>query len=125
MKLGIGFKRILASAIAPALLVMSSAAGAASPLGESKRVALDAAPIRTDFPQIFAVGNRVDMEPGPKGREADAWPGAAHALFAAYDTRDGRIVFMPARQYMPKVEGLTPESVALRRNGVRLKYSYR
>jgi hypothetical protein len=42
-----------------------------------------------------------------------------------YDLADARIVYRPARNYMPSVQGLTPESVSLRRNKLVLKYSFR
>jgi len=42
-----------------------------------------------------------------------------------YDLSSGRVVYRPARQYMPKVEGLTAESVTLRHNRVVFKYSFR
>lgn len=41
-----------------------------------------------------------------------------------YDARDGKIVYRRAREYMPKIDGLTAESVSLRRGGVTLKYSF-
>jgi hypothetical protein len=42
-----------------------------------------------------------------------------------YDLTDRRIVYRPIRQYMPTVEGLTPESVSLRHDRVIFKYSFR
>jgi hypothetical protein len=42
-----------------------------------------------------------------------------------YDQADRRIVYTPARHYMPKFEGLTAESVSLRRDAIRFKYSFR
>ena len=42
-----------------------------------------------------------------------------------YDLADARIVYRPARNYMPSVQGLTPESVSLRHNRVVFKYSFR
>lgn len=42
-----------------------------------------------------------------------------------YDLADGRVVYRPARNYMPAVEGLRPESVTLRHNRVVFKYSFR
>jgi len=42
-----------------------------------------------------------------------------------YDLADGRIVYRPARAYMPKFDGMQPESVSLRHNKVVLKYSFR
>ncbi len=42
-----------------------------------------------------------------------------------YDLADARIIYRPARNYMPAVDGLRPESVSLRRNRVVFKYSFR
>jgi hypothetical protein len=42
-----------------------------------------------------------------------------------YDLADRRVVYRPARQYMPKVEGLTAENVSLRRNRIVFKYSFK
>jgi hypothetical protein len=42
-----------------------------------------------------------------------------------YDLTDGRIVYRPVRQYMPKMDGLTPESVTLHRDRIILRYSFR
>lgn len=41
-----------------------------------------------------------------------------------YDLRDGRIVYRRARDYMPRIDGLTPESVSLRRDRIIFKYSF-
>ena len=42
-----------------------------------------------------------------------------------YDLADGRLVYRPARQYMPAVDGLRAESVTLRHNRIVFKYSFR
>lgn len=42
-----------------------------------------------------------------------------------YDIADGRIVYRPARQYMPTFNGLTPENVTLRSNRIVFKYSFK
>ena len=41
-----------------------------------------------------------------------------------YDLRDGRVVYRRARAYMPRFEGLTPESISLRRDRIVFKYSF-
>ena len=41
-----------------------------------------------------------------------------------YDAVSGKVVYRGAREYMPKVNGLTPESVSLRRGRLTLKYSF-
>ena len=42
-----------------------------------------------------------------------------------YDARDGRIVYKPARKYMPEMPGLRAESISLKRDRVVLRYSFR
>lgn len=41
-----------------------------------------------------------------------------------YDMASGKIVYRGAREYMPKIDGLTPESMSLRRGRLTLKYSF-
>jgi hypothetical protein len=41
-----------------------------------------------------------------------------------YDAGSGKIVYRGAREYMPKLDGLTAESISLRRGRVTLKYSF-
>jgi hypothetical protein len=41
-----------------------------------------------------------------------------------YDTHSGRIVYKPARQYMPELPGLQPESISVKRDRVVFKYSF-
>lgn len=41
-----------------------------------------------------------------------------------YDVGSGRIVYKPARQYMPEIPGLRPESISLKRNKITFKYSF-
>lgn len=42
-----------------------------------------------------------------------------------YDLADGRVVYRPVREYMPKFDGLKPESVSLRHNRIVFKYSFK
>jgi len=55
---------------------------------------------------------------GPSG----ACQNAATTL--CYDMTEGKIVYRGARQYMPKIDGLQPESMSLRRGRLTLKYSF-
>jgi hypothetical protein len=48
---------------------------------------------------------------------------SGHAL--CYNLVDGRIVYRGAREYMPKVQGLTPESLGMRHNRVVFSYSFK
>jgi hypothetical protein len=42
-----------------------------------------------------------------------------------YDLHDARVVYRPARRYMPTVDGLRAESISLRRDKIVFKYSFR
>jgi hypothetical protein len=42
-----------------------------------------------------------------------------------YDLQDARIVYRPARRYMPSIDGLRAESISLRRDRIVFKYSFR
>jgi hypothetical protein len=42
-----------------------------------------------------------------------------------YNIADGRIVYRGAREYMPKLNGFTPESMGLRHNRVVFSYSFK
>jgi hypothetical protein len=42
-----------------------------------------------------------------------------------YDAADKRLVYGPARAYMPKFDGLTAESVSLRHDRIVFKYTFR
>ena len=48
-----------------------------------------------------------------------------NATSLCYDLADRRVVYRPARKYMPQFEGLRAESVSLRHDKVVLKYSFR
>jgi len=64
---------------------------------------------------------------GAPPRARQGYQGACEhsASGLCYDQADRRIVYTPARHYMPKFEGLTAESVSLRRDAIRFKYSFR
>ncbi len=49
----------------------------------------------------------------------------SNANSVCFDAAAGRIVYRGAREYMPKVDGLSPESVSVRRNSVVFKYSFK
>jgi hypothetical protein len=46
------------------------------------------------------------------------------SVAVCYDMADRRVVYRSARKYMPKFDGLTAESVSLRRDRIVLKYSF-
>ena len=49
----------------------------------------------------------------------------SNATSLCYDVADRRLVYRPARKYMPQVDGLRAESVSLRKDRIILKYSFK
>jgi len=43
----------------------------------------------------------------------------------AFELQDGRMVYRGARQFMPRIEGFTAESIALKHDGLVLRYTFR
>ena len=41
-----------------------------------------------------------------------------------YDPASGRIVYKPARQYMPEIPGLQRENISIKRDRIVLRYSF-
>lgn len=41
-----------------------------------------------------------------------------------YDSASGRVVYKPARQFMPTLPGMRPENISLKRNQVVFRYSF-
>lgn len=88
---------------------------AAAPQPRSAEAPFRAA--RDPYPEILL---REEQERrGPRGNCQE------NATALCYDLADGRVVYRPARQYMPQFEGLRAESVSLRRDRVIFKYSFR
>lgn len=72
---------------------------------------------RDPMPELL-LRNELDGRGGPSG----ACDNSTSAL--CYDMADRRVVYRPARQYMPKFDGLQAESVSLRRDRIVFKYSF-
>jgi len=115
---------VFASAALPALanegVDLSNRArssAAASAVGVSVKQA--EAPFRNRDPLPELLMHEEQERRGPSG-------GCQHNSTAlCYDLADRRVVYRPARAYMPQFEGLRAESVSLRHNKVVLKYSFR
>jgi len=117
------------------LLVALASAAQSAVAREPRRVVMDAREIRIESPLLFAsrpaTGTLPELAAAPVlplGLPADRLPRGACERSASdlcFDTADRRIVFRPVRQYMPALDGLTAEGVSLRRDAVRLKYSFR
>jgi len=58
-------------------------------------------------------------------RRAPAGGCDSSATDLCYDLKEARIVYKPARAFMPSVPGLRAESISLRHDRIVLKYSFR
>jgi len=85
----------------------------------AKAVSVPAAPARRDpLPELLLRAENEQRSLAAQGcREA--------ATNLCYDLTSGRVVYRGARNYMPRVEGLTAESVSVRRDGIILRYSFK
>jgi hypothetical protein len=72
---------------------------------------------RDPLPQVLLLEERARLTP-----RADC---EFSAKDLCYDLADARVVYRPARKYMPEVTGLKAESLTLRHNRVVFKYSFR
>ncbi len=96
---------------------------------------MDAAKLRIDFPHLFKSERGIGDDPlafllaGPSAQSLSSSPARSACELSAsslcYDLASRHIVYRPARQYMPKIAGLTAESVSLRRHSIGLRYSFR
>lgn len=62
---------------------------------------------------------------GPAAALERAVPCADGLTTVCYDMRDRGVVYRGARQFMPHVQGFTPDGVALRHDRIILRYTFR
>jgi len=60
----------------------------------------------------------------PKSQTAQPKPGCSKSASLCYDTDSGRIVFKPARQFMPEIPGLQRENISIKRDRIIFRYSF-
>ena len=89
----------------------------ASAAGVSKQAEAPFAYGRDPLPQLLLL-EELDQPGARTGCEASAKD-------LCYDLAERRVVYRAARAYMPKVDGLTAESVSLRQHRIVFKYSFR
>ena len=68
-------------------------------------------------------------EPGldlasPHSQAATPKPGCSKAASLCYEADTGRIVFKPARQFMPEIPGLQRENISIKRDRIIFRYSF-
>jgi hypothetical protein len=101
---------------------------------------LDAGHEATSLPEVFSglpgqtrgslaaqVRNKMGGVPLPAQQAQPGLRGVCEVSGSdlCYDLADRRIIYRPARQYMPKLDGFTAENVSVRRDGIRFRYSFK
>lgn len=126
---------LIASAVIASLGFAAQAAEVAEPSLKAKALASAAAASvkQADAPFVSSRdSSALFRDPLPElllNEEQDRrMPGGrceAAARDLCLDAASGRIVYRGARNYMPKFDGLTPESVSVRGNRVIFRYSFK
>ena len=102
---------------AEAVELSLSSRGLAAPAGPTKKL-LDA-PFRAGRDPLPEMILTEELERrGPRGSCETA------TTDLCYDMRDGRVVYRRAREYMPRIGGLTAENISVRRDRIVFKYSF-
>ena len=115
-------------AIALLCVACASQAGEGVDLVDARAIAKANASLKTGEAP-FAAGRR-DTLPVLLMREEQERRGPQgacnqSAADVCYDMSAGRIVYRPARRFMPSIDGLTAESISLRHDRIILKYTFR
>jgi len=117
------------------LLVLALAAGLAAapkvaavetkPLQLKPKAALAATTHHRSAPFVSpAAEPELDLLPRRDLRQDQSRSSCAGERELCYDPSSGRIVYKPARQFMPEIPGLTRENISVKRDRVILRYSF-
>jgi len=109
---------------ATAAAAISSAAAVSS----APALAPPAAAPRNLLAPFTAVRNPLpDLAPAHEETKVRGPHGACESptVDVCYDLSEGRVVFRPARRYMPKLGELQPDSVSLRPNRITFRYTFK
>ena len=69
----------------------------------------------------IAVLVHAEATPGSPGPSAAC---TSNSSSVCYDAGNGRIVYRGAREYMPKMNGLQPDSLSIRHNAIVFRYTF-
>jgi hypothetical protein len=121
--LSVGSVLLAMAAVAPAAGTAPGPEAAPLVLRPKSAIAVQPSP-RAAAPFTVQV-EPVDLDLKPVDPRLAASPSSCSGERAlCYDPGAGRIVYKPARQFMPDLPGLTPESISLKRDRVVFRYSF-
>lgn len=71
-----------------------------------------------------ASGPDLDLVPRRETRAESSRSSCNNESALCYDASSGRIVYKPARQFMPEIPGLQRENISVKRDRIVLRYSF-
>jgi len=107
-----------ASAAISSAAAVSSAPALAPPAAAPRNVLAPFTAVRNPMPDLAPTREEPRLH-GPRGACESA------GVDVCYDLREGRLVYRPARRYMPKLGELEPDSISLRPNRITFKYTFK
>ena len=76
------------------------------------------------FVNPVAMEPDLDLVPRREERQNDSRSSCNSDRALCYDPGSGRIVYKPARQFMPDIPGLQRENISVKRDRIVLRYSF-
>jgi hypothetical protein len=117
----------LALALGIAAAPNAAAAEPKEPLQLKPKAALaTSAPTHPNAPFVMPLGEPglVDLQPPPDARQDQSRSSCNGDRNLCYDPGSGRIVYKPARSFMPDIPGLQRENISIKRDRIVLRYSF-
>ena len=88
------------------------------------KAALMAAMPHDSAPFVAASEPQLHLAPQRDSSPAQSRSSCTADRDLCYDANSGHIVFKPARQLMPDLPGMTPESISVKKDRIILRYSF-
>jgi hypothetical protein len=103
-----------------------AAADEAKPLNLQIKPKLLAAPSSAPAPFATPVedGHPLDLAPAAPHHDGDRSACGIESTWCWDASDGGRIVYKPARRFMPHFNGLTPENISVKRDRIVFRYSF-
>ena len=76
------------------------------------------------FVNPLAADPEVELVPRRDPRQEQSRSSCESDRSLCYDPTSGRIVYKPAREYMPEIPGLRREALSVKRDRIMLRYSF-
>jgi hypothetical protein len=91
---------------------------------QPKAALATSAPTHADAPFVMPIGEPLDLQPPRDLRQDQSRSSCNGERDLCYDPGSGRIVYKPARSFMPDIPGLQRENISVKRDRIVLRYSF-